>query len=123
MFELFSAFFPILTSFSLKPLTRNHSYIMVYYVFFNQSVTTTVPLGTFTLFDYSTITDFMDAYERALSCLMPIIPVVPLLRPLLKCIVKGIFIVELYDTISLEISKEQLVEGYFNRGWLFVLSR
>ena len=33
MFELFSAFFPILTSFSLKPLTRNHSYIMVYYVF------------------------------------------------------------------------------------------
>ena len=33
MYELFSAFFPILTSFSLKPLTRNHSYIMVYYVF------------------------------------------------------------------------------------------
>ena len=25
--------FPILTFFSLKPLTRNHSYIMVYYVF------------------------------------------------------------------------------------------
>ena len=33
MYELISAFFPILTSFSLKPLTRNHSYIMVYYVF------------------------------------------------------------------------------------------
>ena len=33
MCELFSAFFPILTSFSLKPLTRNHSSIMVYYVF------------------------------------------------------------------------------------------
>ena len=33
MYELFSAFFQILTSFSLKPLTRNHSYIMVYYVF------------------------------------------------------------------------------------------
>ena len=30
MYELFSAFFPIFTSFSLKPLTRNHSYIMVY---------------------------------------------------------------------------------------------
>ena len=33
MYELFSAFFPILTFFSLKPLNRNHSYIMVYYVF------------------------------------------------------------------------------------------
>ena len=28
-----------------------------------------------------------------------------------------------HDKISLEISKEQLVEGYFNRGWLFILSR
>ena len=33
MYELFSAFFPILRSFSLKPLTRNHSYVIVYYVF------------------------------------------------------------------------------------------
>ena len=33
MYELFSSFCPILTSFFLKPLTRNHSYIMVYYVF------------------------------------------------------------------------------------------
>ena len=30
---------------------------------------------------------------------------------------------DIHDTISLEISKEQLVEGYFNRGWLFILSR
>ena len=29
----------------------------------------------------------------------------------------------IHDEISLEISKEQLVEGYFNRGWLFILSR
>ena len=29
----------------------------------------------------------------------------------------------IYDKISQEISKEQLVEGYFNRGWLFILSR
>ena len=50
MYELFSAFFPILTSFSLKPLTRNHSYIMVYYVFLI-SVMTTVPLGTFIIVD------------------------------------------------------------------------
>ena len=28
----------------------------------------------------------------------------------------------IHDKISLEISKEQLVEGYFNRGWLFILS-
>ena len=27
------------------------------------------------------------------------------------------------DKIPLEISKEQLVEGYLNRGWLFILSR
>ena len=27
----------------------------------------------------------------------------------------------IHDKISLEISKEQLVEGYFNRGWLFLL--
>ena len=33
MYKLFSAFFPILKPFSLKPLTRNHSYIMVYYIF------------------------------------------------------------------------------------------
>ena len=44
MFEFFSAFFPIL---SLKPLTRNQSYIMVYNDFVNRSMTTTVPLGTF----------------------------------------------------------------------------
>ena len=29
----------------------------------------------------------------------------------------------IHDKISLEISKEQLVEGYFNRGCLFILSR
>ena len=29
----------------------------------------------------------------------------------------------IHDKISLKISKEQLVEGYFNRGWLFILSR
>ena len=29
----------------------------------------------------------------------------------------------IHDKISLEISKEQLVEGYFNRGWLFILRR
>ena len=29
----------------------------------------------------------------------------------------------IHDKISLEISKEQLVKGYFNRGWLFILSR
>ena len=71
MYGLFSVFFPILTSFSLKSLTINHSYIMVYYVFLirvcddhsatwhfylisifftNKCVTTTVPLGTFYMF-------------------------------------------------------------------------
>ena len=29
----------------------------------------------------------------------------------------------IHDKISLEISNEHLVEGYFNRGWLFILSR
>ena len=29
----------------------------------------------------------------------------------------------IHDKISLEISKEQLFEGYLNRGWLFILSR
>ena len=29
----------------------------------------------------------------------------------------------IHDKISLEISREQLVEGYFNRRWLFILSR
>ena len=29
----------------------------------------------------------------------------------------------IHDKISLEISQKQLVEGYFNRGWLFILSR
>ena len=43
----FVHFFPIFRSFSLKPLTRNHAYIMIYYVFLNRSVKTTVPLGTF----------------------------------------------------------------------------
>ena len=33
MYELFCAFFQFFIYFSLKPLTRNHSYIMVYYVF------------------------------------------------------------------------------------------
>ena len=28
----------------------------------------------------------------------------------------------IHDKISLELSKEELVEGYFNRGWLFILS-
>ena len=30
---------------------------------------------------------------------------------------------DMHDKISLEISKEQLVVGYFNRGWLFMFSR
>ena len=34
MYELFCAFFPILISFSLKPLTRNHSYISWFTTFF-----------------------------------------------------------------------------------------
>ena len=29
----------------------------------------------------------------------------------------------IHDEMPLEISKEQLIESYFNRGWLFILSR
>ena len=70
MYELFCAFFQFFIYFSLKPLTRNHSYIMVYYVFFNRSGMTTVPLGTFNFSSGSMPVMSSPAPQRQ-RCLLP----------------------------------------------------